>query len=316
MSRLTSNQLKGIWAGIPMSWDDRFLFDETNYRKNIEIMCRAGVHGIYTTGSSGEFYSLEFDEFKRMVDIQVEICSADNVPLQIGCGSENTRKTLQLLEYVADKSYVGTAQIHLPYWMELTDRELLQFFKDLYITCPDMPLVHYNIPRAKRFLFGQDYQKILDVAPSLIGVKFTYTGAYFDKLQEAVMLTPTLSYFVSETLLASGMMLGARGAYSALVYTNPRFMLTLYEHAANGRWQEAVLMQKVAHNFVMELISFVKNRGEGYIDPVFDHGIALASGCLAGSQRTRAPYIGWSDETVTEVRKWIEYNYPQFMYSK
>lgn len=297
-----------------MSWDDKLLFDETSYRTNIKRLCRAGVHGIYTTGSSGEFYALNFDEFRLMVDIQIEVCSQYSMPLQIGCGSENTRKTIRLLEYVAEKQYIGAAQIILPYWMELTDRELLKFFKDLYNACPDLPLVHYNIPRAKRFLVGPDYQKILNAAPSLIGVKFTFAGAHFDKLQEAVILTPDLSYFVSETLLASGMILGARGSYSSLIYSNPRFMLALYDHAANGRWEEAIEMQKTAYKFVSGMLSFVRNRGEGYIDPVIDKGFAIASGCLVGSQRTRAPYIGWSDETVSELRTWIMKNYSQFVY--
>lgn len=315
MSRLLSNKLQGIWAGIPMSWDNNFFLDEESYRTNIKRLCQAGVHGIYTTGSSGEFYSLDFDEFRRMVDIQVEVCSAYGTPLQIGCGSESTRKTIRLLEYVAGKPYVGAAQVNLPYWMELTDREVDKFFRDLYAACPDLPLVHYNIPRAKRFLLGSDYQRILDVVPSLIGVKFTFAGVHFDKLQEAIMLTPSLSYFVGEQLLASGMMLGARGTYSSLIYTNPRFILTLYDHAVNGRWEEAVKMQKTAYQFISGVLAFVKSRGEGSMDPIIDKGMSIASGCLVGSQRTRAPYIGLSDETISGLRTWMKQNYPQFIYS-
>jgi len=314
MCRLTSEKLHGIWAGVTMSWDEKFLFDETSYRANIELMCRAGVHGMYTTGSTGEFYALDFEEFCRMVDIQVEICTQYSMPLQIGCSSDSTRKTLRLLEYVAEKPYIGAAQIALPYWMELTDREIVQFFKDMYKTCPDLPLVHYNISRAKRFLFGEDYQRILDAAPSLIGVKFTAAGAHFDRLQEAVIMTPQISYFAGETLLASAMMVGARGTYSSLIYTNPDFMLTLYDHAVNDRWEDAIAMQKTAHSFVSGVISFLKSSSEGFMDPVVDKGMAIASGCLTGSQRTRPPYIGLSDETVSELRRWMKQNYPQFVY--
>ncbi len=297
-----------------MSWDETFCLDETSYRTNIKRMCQAGVHGVYTTGSTGEFYALDFIEFYRMVDIQTEICSKYHMPLQIGCCSDNTRRTMQLLEYVADKPSIGAAQITIPYWMELTDREVLQFFKDVYTAFPDLPLVHYNIPRAKRFLIGPDYQRILDVAPSLIGVKYTFAGNYFNELQEAIMVTPGLSYFVIETVLVSSMLLGARGSYSSLVYTNPQLSLTMYDHAVNDRWEEAIKMQKTAQQFISDVIFFVKSRGEGYIDPVIDKGLAVASGCLEGSQRTRAPYIGWSDETITELRTWMKENYPQFVY--
>ena len=314
MSRLTSDEVRGIWAGVTMAWDEDDNFDVDSYVANTERMCRAGVHGIYTTGSTGEFYALSFDEFKQMVDIQADICGRLKVPLQIGCCSDNTREVLRYLEYVAGKPEVGAAQVAIPYWMEVNDRELLQYFKDLYCACPDLPLVHYNVPRTKRFLTGPDYLRVLEVAPSLIGVKFTYAAAHFTDLQQALLMTPQLSYFVGENLMASAMMLGGRGCYSSLICTNPAFMLTMYDHAANRRWGEAIKMQQLAQQFFTDVSEFIEGRNEGSCDPVFDKGLGVASGCLVGSQRTRAPYIGWSDETVVALRGWLGAAYPMLLY--
>ena len=111
-------------------------------------------------------------------------------------------------------------------------------------------------------------------------------------------------------------MLGARGSYSSLINTNPEFMLSFYDHAANGRWKEAIKMQQAATQFFADAVAFIEARGEGCIDPVFDKGVGVASGCVLGSQRTRAPYIGWSDETVTAMRAWLQENYPQFLFPK
>ena len=314
MSRLKSKDIYGIWAGITMCWDESFGFDEENYVKNTEAMCRESVHGIYTTGSTGEFYALDFDEFKRMVDIQVGICGRIKMPLQIGCCSDNTRATIRLMEYCAGKKQVGACQVNLPYWMELNDREVLQFFKDLYKACPDMPLVHYNIPRAKRFLNGNDYKIILEIAPSLVGVKYTFAGSNFGALQTALSLTPQLSYFVAENLLASAAMLGAKGSCSSLIATNPSFMLKMYGHIKNRHWEQAIAMQQTANNFFNDCAEFVVGLGEGTADPVFDKGLGVASGCLKGSQRTRPPYIGWKNETIKKLRVWLKSNYPQFLY--
>jgi dihydrodipicolinate synthase/N-acetylneuraminate lyase len=313
MSRLTADRLRGIWAGVTMAWNEDDSFDVDSYVANTEAMCRAGVHGIYTTGSTGEFYALSFDEFKEMVDIQVDVCGRHDMPLQIGCCSHNTREVLRLLEYAAGKPEVGAAQVAIPYWMEVNDRELLQYFKDLYNACPDMPLVHYNVPRAKRFLTGPDYLRVLEVAPSLIGAKFTYASAHFAELQQALLMTPQLSYFVGENLMVSAMMLGARGSYSSVICTDPAFMLTMYDHAANRRWEEAMKMQQLVQQFLTDMEAFIEDRGEGTCDPVFDKGMAAAAGCLVGSQRTRAPYIGWSDETVAALREWLATNYPMFL---
>ncbi len=316
MKRLIADDLHGIWAAVLISWDERDNFDEKNYRINTEHTIKANVHGVYTTGSSSEFYALDYEEFCLMVDIQDEICGKNNMPLQIGCCADSTRKIIKLMEYANLKPNVGGVQVAIPYWMELNNKELVQFFKDLNTACPEMPLIHYNIPRSKRFLNGKDYKRILDVAPNLIGVKYTFAGSNFGQLQNDIMETPNLSYFVGESLLASGMMLGARGSCSSIVNTNPNVMLSLYDHAVNGSWEKAIKMQKEVARFIGDLVKFMEDREEGVIDPVIDTGMAVASGYYTGSQRTRPPYIGWSDETIICLRKWMEDKYPQFLYPK
>ena len=314
MDRLTAKQVRGIWAGITMCWDEKYRFDTAMYARNIERILQEKVHGLYTTGSTGEFYAIEFDEFKQMVDIISELCGKAGMPLQIGCCSDATAKTIKMLEYAAGKEAVGGVQVNIPYWMQLTDRELIQFFKDLYNACPDMPLIHYNIPRTKRFLTGPDYLRIKEVAPNLIGSKFTYAGAYFGELQNAIMMTPDISYFVGENLLVSCMQIGARGCYSSVVCTNPEITLDMYRKAAAHNWDEAIQLQKKIVRFMNDFFSFIEKRDEGSIDPVGDKGMAVASGCVLGHQRCRPPYIGWSDDTVKEARIWLKQNCPDFLY--
>ena len=275
MIKLTSETLNGIWAGVTMPWDENYCFDEDMYAKNIQRAIDAKVSGIYTTGSTGEFYALDYDEFCRMVDIQSELCGNAGMPLQIGCCSDSTAETIKLLEYAAGKRAVTGVQVNIPYWMELDDRELLQFFKDLYMACPDMPLIHYNIPRAKRFLLGRDYKKILEVASNLIGVKFTFASSHFGELQEAMLMLPNLSFFVGESLLVSAMQLGAKGSCSSLVLVNPRFILDMYAKAQSGQWEKAIKMQQYCAQFVSGVVSFVSSRGEGMIDPTGDNNLVI-----------------------------------------
>ncbi len=315
MAELTAKTLHGIWAGITMCWDKNDRFDAETYAGNIRRVLKHKVHGIYTTGSTGEFYALDLEEFKAMVDIQADLCGKTGMPLQIGCCSDATRKTLRMFEYAAGKKSVGAAQIVLPYWMEMTGKETLGFFRDIYGACPDLPIVHYNIPRAKQFLHGHDYLKILEVCPSLIGVKYTFAGSNFARLQDDLATTPQLSYFVSENLLVSAMQLGARGCYSSMVLTNPKYMLNLYAKARARKWDEAIKMQQHVSKLFAGLETLTEGLGAGSIDPVADKGLAVASGCLLGHQRCRAPYIGWDDQTVKIVRKWLVKNYPEFIYN-
>jgi len=296
-----------------MPWDERCAFDENAYEQNIRRTIAAGVHGIYTTGSTGEFYAIEEHEFARMVEIQAKLCGEAGMPLQIGCCADSTAKVIRLMEK-ANRPEVGAVQVVLPYWMELNDREVTQFFSDLYHAFPDLPLVHYNISRAKRFLGSGDYLRILDVAPTLVGVKFTYAGSHFAKLQSSLAATPQLSYFVGENLLVSAMQLGARGTYSSVIFTNPRIMLDLYVAARDRRWDEAMAMQDHVTRFLNDVEKFIEGTGEGMQDPVFDKGLAAACGFLKGHQRCRPPYVGWSDGTVRDLRALIQQRYPNFIY--
>lgn len=236
------------------------------------------------------------------------------MPLQIGCCSDNTRYTIKLMEYAANRAGVGAAQVNIPYWMELTDRELLQFFRDISEAVPDLPIIHYNIPRAKRFLTADDYLQILEVTPNLIGVKYTFAGSNFGTLQDCLIKTPQLGYFVAENLLVSAMMLGAVGSCSSIIATNPSYILRVYELAKTGKWDEATPMQKRMHTFFNDLEELTDSLGEGGIDPVTDKGMGVAAGCVKGHQRTRAPYIGWSDDTVAKVRQFMVEKYPEFVY--
>ncbi len=310
--KLTAETLKGIWAGVTLSWHEDYSFDEASFQENLHRLCSYDIAGIYTTGSTGEFYVLDWPEFQHMVDVFMEVVGPTDFPTQIGCCADDTRDVLRMVEYAAEKG-AGGAQITLPYWMKLTDQEMLQFFQDVYTAVPDLPLIHYNIPRTKRFLTGYDYLNVLEIAPSLIGVKFTFAGSHFGDLQQATQLTPGLSYFVGEDLLVSAMQVGARGCYSSIVCTNPAFMLKMYDLAEAQKWDKSLEMQSLIVRFFRELGALMDDLGLGGVDPVADKGMAVASGLFAGHQRTRPPYIGWSDDGVAQIRDWLKERYPMLL---
>ena len=309
---LTPQTLRGIWAAIPIPWTEDARIDEETFRRNLRALCEAKVSGIYTTGSTGEFYALDEEEFRRVVGMLVEECRPYGIPTQAACGSTSTRATLRQLEYVRSGGCDG-AQVVIPFWMDLSDADLLGFFRDVTAACPALPLVSYNIPRAKRFLLAADYKKIKEIAPQLIGVKFTFAGSHYGDLMEAIELLPELSFFVGEGFLASAMRVGARGSYSSLVLMNPLLMMRYYRDCADGRWDAAFEMQTSIRRFVRELVAMLNANGLGGADPVIDKGLAVAAGLLKGHQRTRAPYTGWSDDGTRQVRAWLAKHHPEWV---
>ena len=312
--RLDSQSLKGIWAGPPTFWDEAFRLDEETTAENFRRICQIPPHGIYILGSTGEFYALDFEEFKQLTDLFIEAVSPFQISTQVGCSATSTREVIRRMEYAREKGTNGV-QIALPYWSELSDREVLQFFQELHHSCPDMPIIHYNIPRAKRFLTGEDYRRILEVCPTLIGVKFTYAGSHFSVLQESIKMTPQLSYFAGENLLASVMQIGAKGSYSSLIYVFPQIIMELYEKAERGEWDKAMQLQQEITQFLSDSFRFWEEHNMGDFDPVADTGMGLASGFLKGDPRVRSPYIGWTEEELGKYSQWLQENYGHLLAS-
>ncbi len=87
---LTRQTLTGPWAGLPVAWTEDDRFDEETYRGDIARCCRAGMPGIYTGGTTGEFYAMELDEFKAVARATVAECHAHGKPAMIGVSSTYT----------------------------------------------------------------------------------------------------------------------------------------------------------------------------------------------------------------------------------
>ena len=125
---LSRKEMIGPWAGFPTAWDQDLMFDEDTYRADLRRCCQAGVPGVYTAGTTGEFYAMEFDEWKAVTKATVEECRNCGTPVMIGVTSTYTLGVQRRAAYAAELQ-ADAIQLALPFWMELDDRQLVPFFK-------------------------------------------------------------------------------------------------------------------------------------------------------------------------------------------
>jgi 4-hydroxy-tetrahydrodipicolinate synthase len=81
---LTRKNLHGVWAAVPTPFDEWGHFDPGVLRENVRRLHTAGVHGVYTTDSDGEFYAIELDEFRRIADTLADESRRLGIPTQMG----------------------------------------------------------------------------------------------------------------------------------------------------------------------------------------------------------------------------------------
>jgi dihydrodipicolinate synthase/N-acetylneuraminate lyase len=302
---ITRETLRGVHAAVPIPWDDAGELMEATFRDDVGRLCDSGVQGLYTTGTTGEFYALDFDEFRRIVDAFAAETRNSRVLTQVGCTAINNREAMKRAAYAASKGIHGI-QVALPFWMPLTDWEVVAFFKDIHATS-GLPIVHYNTGRSKRVLGPREYALIASDVPALVGTKLA--GGDFSAVSAVLIEVPELAHFVGETVLAPALMLGAKGTYSSIALMDPGLVLTLYDACEAGVWSEVAALQRSVTKFVVEALYPLLE--DGYWDAAIDKAMIAATGFLACPPAVRKPYREVPAEKIAALRAYVERNLPR-----
>ena len=307
--RLTRENLHGVWAAIATPFDDDDRFDEGIFRENMRRLHAAGVHGIYTTDSDGEFYAIELDEFKRVADVLADEAQRLGLPTQVGVTWCNTRGMLDRLSYASERGILG-AHVGHPFFMPMTPESYRSFWEDVRQAVPEwFALIHYNTPRVHNYQRGPDYALLQQAIPNLIGTK--HVGADFPEFLTLMKDAPQLSHFTGEHAFMPYTMFGARGIYSWFVNFNARYMVDWYEEMQHERWDLAKHRQQRMHSF-MQAAQIL--HGSGNLHGIVGKAVTAASPFLMPANRTRRPYLPVPDETIQRFRWIVEEQFPDLVY--
>jgi dihydrodipicolinate synthase/N-acetylneuraminate lyase len=205
---------------------------------------------------------------------------------------------------------IPRAQIALPGWVPLGDRELLDFFAAIQEALPDVELIHYNIATSGRFLSGADYKAILKVAPNLRGSK--HTDGNVSSLIEITQATPTLAHFVVDHQIMHGALFGAKGFYSFVANLNPAVTAELWQACGAGDWERAAAIKILLERF---FDAWRPLWGDITVSPALAK-IAAAAGIFPDMPlAVRAPYGAGTGRQVDELRRPIETDFPDLLTS-
>jgi dihydrodipicolinate synthase/N-acetylneuraminate lyase len=306
---LTQEALVGPWAASPVAWTADDAFDEATYRADVARCCAAGVPGIWAGATTGEFYALEFEDFKSVVRATVQECRANGKPAVIGCSDTHTRGVTRRVEAAA-KLGAGAIAVCLPFWLEVGDEGIVPFFKEVAAAAAGWPIIYEETLRAKKLLTVRQHQELKDVVPEYAAV---LAGA------DTVGTTPagcqTLARFVNvlvhEELWSILGPKGAVGSCSLMACWNPRLVLGLWRSLQYKDW----VALGIARGRIRSLLKFLELEfgTKGFTDTAFARMGARATGFLQTSLRNRAPYRSATDADVELLRQWCVRGYPELL---
>ena len=240
MSTLRTNW-KGVFPAAVTPFAEDGTFDEGKTRDLIDLLIEEGVHGIIVAGSTGEWFSLDFQEQVRLFEIAKEQ-SGGRVTVIGGTSAIGTREAVNLTRAAKDVGLDGCMVLPPPYALP-TASEVVAHFEA--IAKVGLPLMAYNNPT--RTGINLDARMATQIAA------FDAVVAFKDSTKDL--------YQMSETILAVGDRLamfaglepyglgnihrGAVGIVSTIANVCARDVVEYYEHAAAGRWGECAPGQGV-----------------------------------------------------------------------
>ena len=306
---LTRETFTGPWAGLPVSWTDRNELDLEIYQADVIRCCQADVPGIYTAGTTGEFYAMELDEFQRVTEATVKAAADFPIPVMIGVTSTYTRGAERRAAFAAEAG-ADAIQVALPFWLPIGNDRLLPFFQAVSAASGHLPLSIYETTRCKTTLTLEQHRMIQQSLPNYLMVKANEgtIGCTVDGCRE---LSKQVNVFVGESKWRKLVPCGARGSCSSIVYWNPRVLLS-YWQAINAEQGDDVA--RLADRFD-SLAAFLGEYfgSRGFTDTAYDRLGAVTSGFLQTSLLNRAPYVSPTEDDVKVLQEWYREHFSEML---
>jgi 4-hydroxy-tetrahydrodipicolinate synthase len=137
-------RIRGNVPAVLTPLDKNLSVDPAALRRITRRLIDNGCQGVVVLGTSGEFAGIDDDQ--REIAIRSVIDEvAGEVPVIVGCGQPNVRRTHEQARYAADLGADGLL-VNPPFYFPMTQDEIVRFFADL-VDLSSLPVLLYNIPK-------------------------------------------------------------------------------------------------------------------------------------------------------------------------
>ena len=225
-------KIQGIIPPVitPMNADETINLAEL--RRQINRLIEAGVHGIFCLGTNGEFYILNDQEKKEIIEATVEEVGG-RVPVYAGTGCIGTKDTIALSKE-AKAMGADALSVICPYFAAATQKEICEHYKEV-ASAVDLPIIIYNIPARTGTNIAPSTVAELAQIENIAGVKDS--SGNFDNMLQYLELTKNMDFQVlsgNDSLILWNLMAGGTGAISGIANIYPNTIVSIYETFMKG----------------------------------------------------------------------------------
>lgn len=298
----------GIWGAVLLPIDAHGCIDMGALADVVDRLCTAGLAGIYTNGTAGEFFNQTEAEFEAIVDLVASKAGAVSLPFQIGVSNTNPRIARARLERVRDCG-ASAVQVTLPDWWPPSAEEQICFLSGMAEAGQGMPLVLYNPPTAKVTLGIPEIAALAKAVPDLVGVKVA--GGDEDWFAQRRTMLKELSVFTAGHRIAFARPLGSDGSYSNVACLSPWGAVRQWEMIASDP-EAARDVERRFQSFMAEAV-IPPAKSAGLSDAALDKMMAAAGGWGPIGPALLWPYYGATLQMVAHARESALRHVPDLM---
>ncbi len=309
MKPLLSKEIFGNWATLLLTTNKNRDIDFSKLNDEINVLISSNPNGIYSNGTAGEFYSQTEEEFLEVSELLAVKCEKSSIPFQLGVNHMSPQISLQRLRMI---KYLqpGAVQVILPDWFPPTMEESIIFLQKMAEEVENISLILYNPPHAKKKLQPAEWAVQKRQVPTLMGVKVSDHNSDKRWYESVRKNSEGLSVFIPGHNLATGITLGAHGAYSNVACLNP-FAAQKWFNQMQSDVNSALELEERIKQFMSELIEpFITKKF--FPNHACDRFMALVGGWADIGANLRWPYKSIPKELAEPVRKKARQIIPDF----
>ncbi len=250
-----------LLATCSIPWTADYTFDASLFTYSVKQLATEMTPHLYLFGTAGEGYAVTDRQYQEITETFRAALPADTVPM-IGVISLSLGTIVERIQSAHALGF-RDFQISFPSWGALTDTEVDRFFDATCGAFPDCRFLHYNLPRTKKLLNGDDYARIAARHPNLVAIKMG--GLDTTPLAAILEKAPELQCFFVEFGYAAMRDQYECGYIAAMAGGKPAWAREF--HAARGDRLAAMLAEAIAARDV--LVKHVQASG-AHMDGAYD----------------------------------------------
>ena len=298
LSKIKDSLENGLLSFPITDFDSDGNFNASTYKQRLEWFMEHDISSIFVAGGTGEFFSINEEEYEAIVKVSVETVK-ERVPV-ISSTGKSVREGIRLAA-IAEKAGVNALLLFPPYLTECPQDGVFEYARAI-INSTSLPVIYYN--RANGTLNASYIEKLAAACPNLIGLK-DGTGNIQELNDTIRTVGNRLSYIggvpTAEIIAEAYLSIGVNTYSSAAFNFVPELANRFYKALRAG---DKTVVEKITKEFYIPLVR-MRSRKNGYAVSLIKAGATII-GKSAGD--VRPPLSMPTEAEMQELKELIEHN--------